>query len=255
MDTKNLGLTLFDILSYLLPGLVLLTCFSLIEATYIHTSFLDISKLTTNGVITTLLAYFLGHVCYSLASYSKNFFYNLFKKPKNNENKNHFKKLLNRIRYWIYKIAFGNQDNGLSDSLYQVAKNAIIDTFHLDSEEIGKTTTMERFLLADSYVLASGGGDERMSLLVREGFYKSATVAFALLSVTFISSLFIGGISVQIEGGKFQMIGFDFSLGITIFLIFITVMFGDRYKFFNRMKMNNTYILFLAYREKNSLKN
>ena len=160
-----------------------------------------------------------------------------------------------KFRLWIYKITFGNQDNGLSEPLYKIAKKGILDTFHLSSEDIGKIPTMERYLLADSYVLASGGQDERASLLVREGFYKSSTVAFGVISLILFVSLFQGGLTIQFDAGKFQQLGFNFSLAITLLSSFMTVIFGNRYKVLNRMKMNNTYILFLAYKEMNATKN
>lgn len=252
MEAKNLGLTLFDILSYLLPGYILLLGFSLIEATFLHTTFFSLSVLGGNWVFLSLIAYFLGHICYSIASYSRTFFYLLFKKSNDNYDKDKLLRFIKKLKLWVYKITFGNQENGLSEPLYKTVKETILDTFHLNSEEIGRVPTMERYLLADSYVIASGGENERASLLVREGFYKSSTVAFGAITLIFLISLFHGGMVIQIEVGNFQQLGNNFSLCMTILLGIMTVIFGNRYKFFNRMKICNTYILFLAYKERNT---
>ncbi len=191
MEAKNLGLSLFDILGYLLPGYVLLVCLSVIEATFVHSSFFSLSLLGTNWIFSTIFAYFLGHICFFLATFSKDSFYFLFKKPRERNNETRFLRFLNKIRLWIYKVSFGNQDKGLSEPLYQTVKKSILETYRLNTDDSGKVTTMERYLLADSYVLASGGADERASLFVREGFYKSSTVAFAILSMAFLVSLLV----------------------------------------------------------------
>ncbi len=64
----------------------------------------------------------------------------------------------------------------------------------------------------------------------------------------------VGGINIQLEPGKIQPLGFINSLVATFLLVLMSVIFGNRYNYFNRVKINNTYMLFLAYKEKNSIK-
>lgn len=161
----------------------------------------------------------------------------------------------NKIILKTYRFFFPSSTNYLSEPLSRLISKNIRNTYHLNANEIDKISKMEKYLLADSYVISSGGTDERTSLLVREGFYQSSTIAFFIITLICFTSLFEGGINIQINLNNIQELGFNYSLWVTIFTGLITLIFGLRRKFFHRMKINNTYILFLAYKEKNSEKN
>lgn len=66
MDLSKFTLALFDIFAYLLPGMALLGILSLVEATFLKTSLLPLSRLGTVPVLITLVAYYLGHLMHAL---------------------------------------------------------------------------------------------------------------------------------------------------------------------------------------------
>ena len=138
--------------------------------------------------------------------------------------------------------------------LYKIFKQDVISTYQLDSKETDKLNSLDYYLLADSYVVASEGSDERNSLMVREGFYKTSTVAFGLLFLTTIGSIFAGGLKVQMEIGNMLHMGIIATVVLAVNWLLLFLIFGNRFIFYNRMKLNNTYLLFLAYHEKNNRK-
>lgn len=247
MDSDKLGLTLFDLLGYLLPGFVVLFSFSLIEGTFsVNSSLFSLESLGNNIFIFSIAAYYLGHVCHITAAGVKDIFYRVFKPAPDERMPSNFKSKLKRVVY----ERFHDREDRLSQPLYHRLRDLIQETYQIPLGKGEKLSTLENYLLADSYILVSGCKDERNSLMIREGFFKSSTVAFALLALTIWSSLLVGGLRIQINASEVQ----NLSDGLTIFLaVLATIMltlFRGRFNYYNRMKLNNTYLLFLAYREK-----
>lgn len=247
MVSDKLSLTLFDILGYLLPGFVVLFSLSLLEGTYSEkSSLLSLASLGRNIFIFSIAAYFLGHVCHILATKVKDTFFRIIKPTPDQGTDSSFR--------WRLKQAVDNRLNSkedrLSQPIYNRLRQVVQEAYQIPLGEGEKLSTLENYLLADSYILASGCEDERNSLMVREGFFKSSTTAFALLALTIWASLFVGGLRIQVDAGQIQGMGG----GLTVFLAVVATMvfflFRDRFNYYNRMKLNNTYLLFLAYREK-----
>jgi hypothetical protein len=225
MNSEKLNLTLFDILGYLLPGFLVIFCLSLIESTFFHSSLLSLASLGNDWFLVTLAAYFSGHICHIIAS--------------------------------LVKVGFINHlgaKNRSENYLYKKFKQAAISTYQLDLKEADNLSSLDFYLLADSYVVASGGSDERNSLIVREGFYKTTTIAFGFLFLTTLCSIFSGGLKVQMEIGNVLYLGIITTIVLVVISFLIFLIFGNRFIFYNRMKLNNTYLLFLAYQEKNNRK-
>lgn len=226
MDSDKLSLTLFDILGYLLPGFVCIFCISLFEATILHSGFFNLTAIGENLFFFSIAAYFLGHVCHILATILKDKFYKLF---------------------------IGKEDR-LSQPLYDHFRKSILNTFDIKLAYEGeKLSTLENYLLADSYVIASGCSGERTSLLVREGFFKSSMISFSLMALFSWISLFFGGLKIQAELGKPTSIGITMTIVLAFLSTLVFLLFRDRFIFYNRIKLNNTALLFLACRQKNNV--
>jgi hypothetical protein len=219
MDTEKLGLTLFDILGYLIPGYLVVFMISVFEATFLSTSFFPLVTIGNNLFLFSLMAYFLGIVCHGLSTLVQNKFSKLFSSDQNR---------LNPL---------------LSAKFFE----AIADTFNIKSDNNDqKLHSLDKYLLADSFILTEGFGEERMSLMVREGFFKTSMFAFLISTLVSIGSLFVGGLSIQTEVGKITAIGIIPTLICAVLSFGITALFRDRFIFYNRIKINNTALIFLA---------
>jgi hypothetical protein len=218
MESGKLGLTLFDVLGYLLPGYVLVFCLSFIESTFLGSGYLSIASLKDNLFFSTVAAYFGGHVCHSIAASIKHRF---------------FRHLGENYR--------------LNNPLYSEAKKAILQAYDLKSNL--ELNSLDIYLLADSYLVASGCLEERGSLHVREGFHKSASAAFGFLFITIFSSLMVGGLRVQFESGNIQSLGLLPTVAYSILSLAMFRLFMGGFAFYNRVKLTNTYLIFLALRK------
>ena len=219
MESGKLGLTLFDVLGYLLPGYVLLFCLSFIESTFLGSGYLSLASLRDNLFFSTVVAYFGGHVCHSIAASIKHRF---------------FRHLGENYR--------------LNNPLYSEAKESIWQAYNLKSDL--QLNSLDIYLLADSYLVASQCLEERGSLHVREGFHKSASAAFGFLFITVLSSLLVGGLRIQFESGNIQKLGILPTIVYSILSLAIFRLFMGGFAFYNRMKLTNTYLIFLALRKK-----
>ncbi len=219
MSSDKLGLTLFDILGYLLPGYILILCGSLIEATFVHSGLLSLSNIRDNWLLYTVAAYFAGHLCHIIASLVKGRF---------------FKHLGQKYRE--------------SNPLYERFREALREKYHLQASD--KLGSLDFYVLADSYLIASGMSEERNSLMVREGFYKSATAALGLLTLTVGASLFASGLGIQADPGKVTVLTIPTTVVFVAILTLTFILFAGRFAFYNRMKLEHTYTLFLALCEK-----
>lgn len=246
MGLENLGLTIFDTLGYLLPGYVVLFSISLAEATFSKTSFFNLKSIGDNFFPFAIFAYFLGLICHILFTLITNWFYKVFR-PSLRQNES--TSLTEKFKASVYN-RFHVKGDKLSDPLYRALKKAIKEAFHLELFEGEKLNTQENYLLADSYILAMGAGEERTSLAVREGFFKTSTIAFVFLTISLLAGLVSGGQKIQVEPGNVQTLGVALSR-LSFFVSLLSVLLlRDRYNFYHRMKMNNTHLLFLAYRAK-----
>ena len=219
MESGKLGLTLFDVLGYLLPGYVLVFCLSFIEATFLGSGYLSIASLKDNLFFSTVAAYFGGHVCHSIAASIKHRF---------------FRHLGENYR--------------LNNPLYNESRRAILQTYNLKPNF--ELDSLDVYLLADSYLVASGCLEERGSLHVREGFHKTASAAFGFLFITILSSLMVGGLRIQFESGNIQSLGWLPTVVYSILSLAAFRLFMGGFAFYNRMKLTNTYLIFLAIRKK-----
>lgn len=220
MGTDKISLTLFDILSYLLPGYVILFAFSIVEATFFDSGLLALAELNGNWLTSTVIAYFLGHFSHRIASFIKN------QRPK-----------------W-----FSNPKQRLMTSLYNRSKDLLVEMHSVQLKEDERIGSLETYLLADNYIVASGKIAERDSLITREGFHKTSMVAFAIVTITILASLFSGGMKLQLTVGDYFSLSFLASIiGFMLFLI-ITIVFWRGFVFFNRLKINNILLLAMTLR-------
>ena len=247
MVSDKLSLTLFDILSYLLPGFVVLFTLSLLEAAFLtNSSLLSLTALGTNLFLFSIMSYYLGHVCHIVATMIKDTIFQIFK-PASELKKD--SGLIGKFRQAIYH-RLNRNEHRLSRPLFNRLQQLVQETYHIPLGEGEKLTTLENYLLADSYILASGCEGERNSLMVREGFFKSSTVSFVILALTIWGSLFVGGLHIQLEAGQIQNLGSGTTVFLAVLVTIVSLLFRGRFNYYNRMKLNNTYLLFLSYREK-----
>lgn len=225
MSLDKIGLTLYDFLGYLLPGYVWVFVFSVVESTFGSTSFLSLSTLGENMLLVTLASYFLGHASHAIGSV---------------------------LKQWRRKW-FSSSENRLSSSLYDQVQKGAQAAYGIKLSQPDKLGTLETYLLADCYVVASGGSRERDILLVREGFYKAGMVAFALLLLVSLVSIFAGGMTIQTQPRVFAELSIGTTVALTFFVIFLTFIFRRRFAFFGRVKVNNTLLIFLALYRKDML--
>ena len=222
MGIEKIGLTLYDFLGYLLPGYVLILSCSLAESTYLGTDLLSLSNVSGNYLPFTIAAYFLGHVSHGTGSVLKDRLYKLFTDRKGR----------------------------LSSPLFERVQESATDTYEIRLDSASKLNPLEIFLLADAYVIASGGSPERDILTVREGFHKASMVAFGFLLLVFLSCLGVGGARIQTQPGTYTPLS-PLLTGVLALVTFImTIVFRRGFVFFNRLKINKILTVFLALRQK-----
>lgn len=222
MSLDKISLTLYDFLGYLLPGYVLILVCSLVESTFLGTNLFSLSCITDNLLPITVIAYFLGQASHGIGS------------------------LLKEWRYgW-----FSDRSLRLSSPLLERVQEVAKDTYGVKLGDGEKLDTLELYLLADSYVVASGGSIERDVLMAREGSFKASMVAFGFLSLVLFSSLIVGGTKIQAQPGTFTRLTWITTTALAVVTLCLTLLFRRRFVFFNRVKVNNALLAFLALREK-----
>ena len=220
MALEKVSLSIFDILSYLLPGYVVLFALSLVEATFFDSSLFALANLSDYWLISSIMAYFLGQICHRIASF-----------------------LSNRWPAW-----FDNRDQKLIGSIYYHIRNLMAEMHSIEFEEGERIRSLETFQLADSYIVASGKTAERDSLMAREGFHKTSMTAFAIVSLAVLASLFGGGVKLQLTSGNYLTLNLFISAIAFGFLLIATLVFWRGYAFFNRLKINNILVLAMTLR-------
>lgn len=224
MESGKFGLTLFDILGYLFPGYLVVFSLSFFESTYLPTSILSFESISKNLFFFTIVAYFLGHLCHIIGSLVKDRAYR-----------------------------FMSKKDRLNGVLYEKFRKEICKTYSISTEEAAKLNKLDMYTLADNFIVSSGLLEERSSLIVREGFHKSASIAFGTFFLIVFSSIFRGGLKFQGAAGSVEPIGIGATVVFSVVLLLIFLMFVNRYVFFNRIKVNSTYLLFLAIRKKQAV--
>ena len=220
MALDKISLTIFDILSYLLPGYVVLFALSIVEATFCGSNLLALSTLNDNWLTLSVIAYFFGQFSHRVASF------------------------LNDIR----PVWFEDRDNRLVGSLYYHIRRLLADIYSIEFKEGERLHSLETYLLADSYIIASGNTAERDSLMAREGFHKTSMITFTILTITVLATTFCGGAKLQMASGSYYILGVMGSILTCFVLLLMTLVFWRGYAFFKRLKINNTLLLAMTLR-------
>lgn len=166
------------------------------------------------------MAYFLGHFSHRTASY-----------------------LTNARPAW-----FDDKSQRLIGSLYYHVRKLLSDMHSIEFKNGERIRSLETYLLADSYIVASGNTAERDSMLAREGFHKTSMVAFGIDALVVFVTLFAGGTRLQLAAGSYYSLNFACSLLLFLALVVMTLVFWRGYTFFNRLKINNTLLLAMTLR-------
>jgi hypothetical protein len=219
MSLSNITLSLFDIFGYLLPGFVVFCAASISVSSFTGSSALSLTGSPNSILLASVAAYFLGHLCHLLAE-------------------------------WLYQRLgkyFKGSEVRLSEGLYRRVRAVAEETYgvQVTSDDKG-AHRRELYLMADAYLAASGNVQERDSLLAREGFAKTSTAAFAILTLVLAASLFKGGATVNLMQTSPYRLDVGVTIGLSIVTLFATWLFWLRFLFFRRLKTNNIQVLFLA---------
>lgn len=219
MNVEKFGLTIFDILGYLLPGYIVLFGISVFESTFLHSTQISLIAIGNNPFLFTVIAYFLGIICHWFSTSLKG----------------------------KYRKLFSSSKDKINPLVYNRFIEAIAETYNIHRiDDENRLHTLDNYLLADSYILTEGCGDERMSLMVREGFFKTSMSAFLFLTIVLFSTLFVGGMVIQLDIDNALTFNLFSSIICTVICFGITLIFRDRFIFYNRIKINNTIMIFLA---------
>lgn len=223
MGLDKISVTLYDLLGYLLPGYVLLLACSVAEASFWGSSAFALSRISRNPILSAVVAYFLGQASHAVGSWIKT----------------------KRYRWFDDRGSYR-----LNPEITERVSQVLQETYGLKLEEDKKLSKIDRYVLADSYIVASGGSVERDILMAREGFFKASVVAFAALALTVLSTLFAPVAKIQVQPGVFILptkVGIIF---LSIILLLLVWLFRQRFIFFNCIKTNNALLIFLALRQK-----
>ncbi|MBP7620182.1 MAG: hypothetical protein KA745_04360 [Gemmatimonadales bacterium] len=221
MNFDKVAVTLYDVLGYLLPGYLILLALSLGESTFATSSFLSLSVLTTHYIPSTVAAYFAGQAAHAVAS---------------SVTESRFRKVIQASR------------EKLSSELYARMLSELEAVYGKEALPKAEKGNLEAYLLADSYLVAAGRGADRDVLLAREGFFKQSVVAAVALLVVLASSLAVGGVAVQPSPGVRTPVAWWPTMTATLLALAVVLLFRLRFGFYHRIKMNNTFLLFLAVR-------
>lgn len=233
MNLDKAALTLYDFLGYLLPGYVLIFVSSLVESTFLNTALLSLSTIGKNLLIATVAAYFLGQASHRVASLGRDW--------------------NRRIRKGKNRLTGRMNDNRLHPAVYGRVLEEIKDAYSLDLAEGDKLGGLDIYLLADSYVVASGASPERDMLMAREGFFKTSMVAFGIMFLVFVGSLLVGGLKIQSQPGAVTQMNSVATGLVALAALGLAALFRTGFNFYNQIKSNNIRTIFLALRSKDKL--
>lgn len=219
MDLSKFTLALFDVFAYLLPGIALLGILSLVEATFLGSSLLPLSRLGTLPVLMMLVAYYLGHLVHALAV------------------------LLTEKVPWLCAPKGGD----LSDAVFKQLRDRVVKVYELDVTDMPgqKLGTLDTYKLADSYIVARDKTAERESLHVRAAFARSSMVVFALLALVALLSFWSGGLAVRVTSTT-EVLSPVMSAVVAFFAGLAAYAFWVRFKSFTLLRRSSIYTLFMA---------
>jgi len=216
MNLDKFSLTLYDFLAYLFPGYIVLFTCSVVDASFFGGASLTVDTINKGFFIYSITAYFLGHLCHRVGSYIKD-------------------------RY--YKLFINNKDR-LSPELMELIRKKL--TKHYKIPVSKKLNNLEIYILADGYIVAQGGSPERDILMAREGFYKASTVAFFLLTMTIFATLTTSGVAFSVVPNGLVRLNAWGTILAGLISLFITLVLRNGFVFYNRTKINNVLVSFLA---------
>lgn len=225
MGLDKISVTLYDLLGYLLPGYVLLLACSVAEASFWGSSVFALSRISRNPILSAVVAYFLGQASHAIGSWVK----------------------MKKFRWFDDRGSYR-----LNHEITERVTKALQETYGLEFEGDKKLSKIDRYVLADSYIVATGGSVERDILMAREGFFKASVVAFAALGLTVFSTLFAPVAKIQVQPGVFFFPNRLGLVSLTIILLLLVWLFRQRFIFFSCIKTNNALVTFLALRQKDS---
>lgn len=223
MGLDKISVTLYDLLGYLLPGYILLLACSVAEASFWESSLFALSRISRNPFLCIIVAYFLGQISHAIGSWVK-------------------------IKRYKWFDDHGNYS--LNPEVKKRVVEALEEAYGLKLKDDQKLSKIDRYLLADNYIVASGGSVERDILTAREGFFKASVVAFTILGLTMLSSLFVSVPRIQVSPGAFIFPTKISIIALTVFFFLLVWLFRQRFIFFNCAKNNNALLTFLALRQK-----
>lgn len=218
MSFEKLSLSVFDFLVYLLPGYLMVFTISIVESNFLTTDLFALSTISANLISFSLLAFFFGEFCHSLASVLKD---------------------------WKYRW-FTDYSNRLSKDVFNHVRIKVMDLYKIPLEERHKLNTLETYQLVDSYILARGGSTEREVLMTREGFFKASMVGFILITLAALAATTRGGITLQTLPGTYSLVPPIPSAIACLILAGFVVICRRGFLYYGRLKMNNAYMLFLS---------
>jgi hypothetical protein len=223
MGLDKISLTLYDLLGYLLPGYILFVACSIVESSFFATNLFALSRINHTPVSSAIAAYFLGHMSHAMGSL-----------------------IVQKKRKW-----FDGKQYALDATVMKRASEEISATFGIVLAEGESLSKGEIYLLADSYIVASGGSGERDVLIARDGFFKASMAAAFVLSVALLSTVVVGT-QVQTTPGTFVGLARTTVLPLILFLALLVWLFRSRFVFFNQIKKTNSLRTFLALRRKHA---
>lgn len=222
MDFEKFGLTLYDLLGYLLPGFVLIFACLLAESTFlVESRLLTLSWMADTLLLSGVIAYFLGHAAHALGSGLKD----------------------------ICPPIFTSRKSLPNSEIFDLVQETLKEVYEIELEEGEKLSSLDAYLLADNYVIGSEKSAERDILMAREGFFKSSMVSFTILFLVLLISLFWGGVRIQLDSGVCTHLQPSSTAVLAGCVLGLTVIFWRRFIFFNRAKINAVYFSFLALRK------
>lgn len=213
----KITVTLYDILGYLLPGYIVLVAISLAASTFAASSVLPLSAFTAKALALALAAYYCGALTHNVGSMLKN------RWPK----------------------CFSSKKHRLDAVCLDSARKRAREVFGLPDTKT-ELNSLDLFILADSFVSVSGKCSDREILTAREGFCKGSMVAFAILTVVLCASIFASGIRIQMDQHTAVSLNWITSSVLALAAALVTCVFRRGFVFFNRIKVNNTILWFLA---------
>jgi len=171
----NVRFTLYDVFGYLLPGVVaMLAILLVVWSAYLPAvplAFMALPKQV--WLLLVVLAYFAGHFVQALG--------------------NAFSDLLERPEERVFGEAADADCKALVKQAHSLAHASV---------GVTNPAPMWMYRLCDATVLHFGTTDEREIFVYREGFYRGASVSFALLTIALLVRTVIGRTSLIWNGSQ-----------------------------------------------------